>query len=196
MAYPAFKYTTLQHYLAMEQDAVEKHEYFEGEIYAMAGATGTHVLITDNLGGEIHSLLKGKKCREFTSDYRVSTEAFETYMYPDIFIVCGKTELKANCFDTVINPSVIIEVLSPSTEERDRVLKFFFYRQIPTFNEYILVETAHCKITTYTKNEDSTWTETVTEGINATLYIGTISAAIPMSDIYMLTEFAADGPDE
>lgn len=186
------KYITPEDYLEMEKDAFEKHEYFLGETYAMAGAVGAHVVIVDNLGGDLHSFLKGKKCREFTSDYRVGTLQFNTYMYPDVFIVCDKIELKPGCFDTVTNPSVIFEVLSPSTVEKDRVLKFFFYRQIPTFNEYILVETDQCKVTSYRKQDDGSWVEFVTSGINSSLYIATINMEMPMKEIYALTQFSDD----
>ena len=184
MVYPAFKYTSPEAYLEMEQTAFEKHEYIVGALYAMAGATERHILIVGNIAGALHSILKGRECREYSSDLRVVTPLADNYMYPDLTIVCGATELKPDCFDTLTNPSVIIEVLSAPTEERDRALKFFFYRQIPSFKEYILVDTGHCRITTFLKQEDGTWEEGVTEGLGNKLTINTIGAAIPVQDIY------------
>ena len=135
MGFPPYKYVAPQVYLEMEKVAFEKHEYIGGEIYAMAGATERHVRIVSNLTGEIHSFLKGKSCSEYPTDFRVATPILETYMYPDLSIVCGKAELKPDCFDTLTNPSAIFEVMSPSTEDRDKVLKFLFYRQIPSLKE-------------------------------------------------------------
>lgn len=185
----AIKYISPEEYLEMEKDAFEKHEYFLGEVYAMAGATETHILIADNISGELHSFLKGKKCREFSSDFRVSSLLFDTYMYPDIIIVCGKKELKPGVFNTLTNPDVIIEVLSLSTEERSRGMKFLFYRQIPSFKEYLLVETEQCKVTSYRKQDDGAWEEFVIEGITSSLYIATIEMEIPMKEVYALTVF-------
>ena len=189
MVFPAFKYTSPEAYLEMEWRAFEKHEYIGGEIVAMAGATERHNMIVLNIAGEIRNLLKGNNCKAYPSDFRVSTPLFDTFMYPDVTIVCGETDLKENCFDTLANPSVIIEVISPSTEERDRVLKFFFYRQIPSFREYILVETDCCKVTAFRKLQDGTWESTVIEGIDNNLYIESIKMQLPMKEIYALTVF-------
>ncbi|MBC7553672.1 MAG: Uma2 family endonuclease [Taibaiella sp.] len=184
MTLPAFKYTSPETYLQMEENAFERYEYIGGEVYAMAGATEKHNMVVLNTGGEIRSFLKGQKCKVYPSDFRLSISLSETYMYPDLTIVCGETELKAGCFDTLTNPAVIIEVLSPSTQERDRVLKFFFYRQIPSFKEYILIDTTQHKVATFLKQPDGTWEESITDGRNAILHIDTIDMQLPMEEIY------------
>jgi len=186
MGFPAFKYTTPEEYLAMEKDAFDKHEYFSGEIYAMAGATESHVRIARNLVIEIGSFLKGKTCEVFGTDYRVTTPLSDSYMYPDAMIVCGPTVKKENCFDTLTNPSVIIEILSPSTSDRDKRYKFLYYLQIPSLKEYILVDSNRYNVTTFRKTENGLWDIFTTEDINASHTINTIQLQLPLKAIYYM----------
>jgi len=188
MAYPAIKYISPEAYLEMEKDAFEKHEYFQGEVVAMAGATENHVRIARNLVGELYSFLKGKKCEVFGMDYRVTTPLFDSYMYPDVMIVCGKTEKKKDCFDTLTNPSVIIQILSPSTSEKDKGLKFLYYLQIPSLEEYILVDSNRYNVTTFRKQEDDSWKIFTTVDINASHVINTIQFELPLNDLYYMVE--------
>jgi Uma2 family endonuclease len=117
MAIPAIKYTSPQEYLALERTSKEKHEYFAGKVLAMAGASLAHNDIAANLIGEIRSLLKDRPYRILPSDIRVSIPSRESYMYPDAVIVCGQPEMEDDTFDTLKNPVVIFEILSPSTED-------------------------------------------------------------------------------
>lgn len=184
MGFPAFKYTTPEEYLTMEMNAPEKHEYFEGTVYAMAGATDEHICIVDNLTSEIQGFIKGKGCRAYSSDLRVTTPHFESYMYPDISIVCGKVEKKDGVFNTATNPSVIIEVTSQSTEKYDRGYKQIYYLQIPSLKEYIIVDSLKCNVEINRKQENGNWEKTIIADTNGSLFINMINMNILMKDIY------------
>jgi len=121
-------------------------------------------------------------------DYRVTTPLFDSYMYPDVMIVCGKTEKKKDCFDTLTNPSVIIQILSPSTSEKDKGLKFLYYLQIPSLEEYILVDSNRYNVTTFRKQEDDSWKIFTTVDINASHVINTIQFELPLNDLYYMVE--------
>src|ERR1700761_6943812 len=124
---PAASYISPQEYLIHERASREKHEYFKGQVIAMAGASLAHNRIVGNLMREIGILLKNAPCEILPSDIRVSVPSGESYMYPDAVIVCGEPEMMDNKFETLKNPVVIFEILSPSTEDHDRGKKFFFY---------------------------------------------------------------------
>ena len=189
MGFPAFKYIAPEDYLAMELNAPEKHEYFEGSVYAMAGGTIEHICIVDNLATEIQSFIKGKGCRSYTSDLRITTPHFESYMYPDISIICGKMETKEGVFNTATNPSVIIEVTSWSTEKYDRRYKRIYYLQIPSLKEYIIVDSLRCRIELNRKMADGNWESCIIEDMDASISIETINMNIPLKDIYFEVSF-------
>jgi Uma2 family endonuclease len=189
MGFPSFKYTTPEAYLTMEMNAPEKHEYFEGSVYAMAGATDDHIFIVDNLTSEIKSFLKGKDCKSYSSELRVTTPHFESYMYPDVSIICGKAEKKAGVFNTATNPSVIIEVTSRSTEKYDRGYKQIYYLQIPSLKEYIIIDSLKCKAEINRKQENGTWEKIVTDDMEDSIFIETINMKLPMKDIYFEVSF-------
>jgi len=189
MGFPAFKYTTPEDYLAMELSAPERHEYFEGSVYAMAGATEDHIFIVDNLTSELKSFLRGKNCRSYSSELRVTTPHFESYMYPDLAIICGKTETKEGVFNTAVNPTVIIEVTSWSTEKYDRGYKQIYYLQIPSLNEYIIIDSLKCKIEINRKLENGSWDKIVMDDINGAITIASIDMNIAVKDIYYGVEF-------
>jgi len=189
MGFPGFKYIAPEDYLTMELTAPERHEYFEGTIYAMTGATDNHLFIVGNLSSEIQSFVKGKGCRVSTSDLRITTPHFESYMYPDISITCGKAEKKEGVFNTSTNPSVIIEVTSESTEKYDRGYKYIYYLQIPSLKEYIIVDSVRCKVEINRKLENGNWVKLVTEDINGSIFISTINMNIAIKDIYFEVSF-------
>jgi Uma2 family endonuclease len=137
MAIPAIKYTSPHEYLALERTSKEKHEYFAGKVLAMAGASLAHNDIVANLIGEIRLLLKDRPCRILSSDIRVSIPSRESYMYPDAVIVCGQPEMEDDKFDTLKNPVVIFEILSPSTEDHDRGKKFRM--MVPGYSGWFLI---------------------------------------------------------
>ncbi|MBK6607688.1 MAG: Uma2 family endonuclease [Leptospiraceae bacterium] len=148
---------TESEYLELERKADFKSEYYNGEIFAMAGATLIHNKIVSNLIFLLNQFLKDKPCDVYPSDLRLQVEKSGLYTYPDITIVCGKTELLDNKFDTLKNPTVLIEVLSDSTEKYDRGQKFSFYREIPSLKEYILVSSKTMKIEKFKRLEDGNY---------------------------------------
>jgi len=190
MAAPAIKYISPQDYLALEVVAEEKHEYFDGQVVAMAGAKEAHIRIAANLMLRIGIYLDGQSCDVFAADLRISTPSANSYMYPDLTIVCGDMEKKNNEFDACTNPSVIIEVMSESTRDRDMGYKFFYYQQIPSLKEYILIDSiTHHAIVIHRQADDS-WKFSNTTDINASISIQTIGLSVPMADIYAKVVFA------
>ena len=183
---PAFKYNYLspQEYLEAERKAVEKTELHEGLLITMTGASMKHNQVVRNLIVTIGSSLKGKSCEVFPSDLRVHIPINNSFTYPDLTIVCGEAELLDNHFDNLLNPSVIIEVLSPSTENYDRGNKFFIYQQIASLKEYILVNSTSCMVQVITKKETGLWQfETITHPA-ASFFIQTIALQINLQDVY------------
>jgi Uma2 family endonuclease len=179
-----YNYVSAEEYLEGERKAVEKHELINGRIVSMAGASLKHNRIVRNLLASVHAKLKGSGCEIFPSDLRVNVPATNSFMYPDLTIVCGKPELLDDQFDNLLNPSVIIEVLSPSTEPHDKGTKFFNYQQIASLKEYILVSSTSALITTITKKDDGLWKfENITD-MAAPLTIGATDQQIPLADIY------------
>ena len=153
----ARKTFTESEYLELERKADFKSEYYNGEIFAMAGATVLHNKIVANLISLFNQFLKDKPCDVYPSDLRLWIENEGFYTYPDVTIVCGKVELLDNKFDTLKNPTVLIEVLSDSTEKYDRGQKFSFYREIPSLKEYILVSSKTKKLEKFKRLEDGNY---------------------------------------
>lgn len=159
MTEPARKLTyTFAEYLAMEAGSDTKHEYLDGEIYAMAGGTPEHSALAANTIGELIVALRGRPCRVYTSDLRIRVRATGLGTYPDASVVCGPLELDPEDKNTVTNPVVLVEVLSESTEAYDRGEKFRHYRRIPSLRDYLLVSQDEALIEHYTRNDDGTWT--------------------------------------
>ena len=177
------KNITEKEYLDAERLATEKHEYFEGEIFAMSGASRFHNRIFRNIFGDIASYLKGKKCTIYGSDSRVYIPENTLYTYPDSIIVCGKEEYLDEQFDTLLNPTVIIEILSPSTRNYDRGTKFKLYRDISSLREYILIDSQEVSVEQYFKNGSDVWTLSEFEKLDNFLKIETIDFKIGLSDI-------------
>lgn len=184
MAQPAIKHITAEEYLAFEREAEDRHEYYKGEIYLMSGASFKHNIIEDNLRGALHGYLKGKKCRSFGSNSRIHVPKNTLYTYPDVLIVCNDPIFVDGGFDTLLNPAVIIEILSPSTANYDRGAKFYLYREIDSLKEYILIDSATTHFVHYLKNADSTWTLSETKNFDDPFYITTINFKCVLSEIY------------
>lgn len=184
MSQPAVKYITPAEYLAFEREVEDRHEYYKGEIYLMSGASFKHNVIEDNIRVLIGSYLKGKKCRSFGSNLRVHVPKNTLYTYPDILIICDEPKFVDGQFDTLLNPVVLIEILSPSTGNYDRGVKFDLYRDIETLKEYILIDSASVRIINYIKNEDSTWTLRESKNRDDSFFISSISFQGLVSDVY------------
>ncbi|MCE7065550.1 Uma2 family endonuclease [Dyadobacter sp. CY326] len=172
-------------YLELEREAEYKSEYYQGEIFAMAGAGHNHNRIVENLSGELYIAFKGKSCQSFSSDMRLHIPENGLYTYPDILIVCGMPEFSENDKDTLINPSVIIEVLSKSTSAYDRGNKFRLYRSIPTLAEYILVDSLSISVEAFRKNEDGRWLlDSEINKIEERISLTSIHVQLQLKDIY------------
>ena len=175
---------SVEAYLEMENAADEKHEYYKGEIFAMSGAKVAHNTISGNIYAMLHTRLKGKKCKPFNSDQRIHIPSNTLFTYPDISIICGEVITLNNDDYNVLNPTVIIEVLSKSTKNYDRGEKFKLYRDIKTLKEYILVDSESIHIETFRLNENVHWELEEYNSIGDTLVIKAIGETILLSEIY------------
>ncbi len=181
---PAKKSYTVAEYLAMEQVADYKSEYYNGEIYAMSGGTSDHSLIAVNLVIELGLQLRAKPCRVYNSDMRLLVKRSGLYTYPDIMVICGKLEFVERRNDTVTNPLLIVEVLSESTREYDRGQKFLFYQQIPSLRDFVLVESESPHVEYYQRAEGDKWTVEILDGLDATVKLESLACEIPARQIY------------
>ncbi|QTA93322.1 Uma2 family endonuclease [Desulfonema magnum] len=175
-------------YIEQERTAEIKSEYYQGEIFAMAGASRKHNLIVANVIGELRYQLKNKPCRTYPSDMRLKTEATGLYTYPDVMVVCGDEKFTDERQDTLLNPDVIIEVLSDSTESYDRGRKFQNYRKVGSLKEYVMIS-QHCrKIERFHKNEKQQWVLTESDKENPSVFLESIGCELELSEIYDKTE--------
>jgi len=179
-----YNYISQEEYLELERTATEKHEYYQGEIFAMSGASLEHNAIFSNLFGEIAHRLKGKNCKPFGSDLRIHIPKNTLYTYPDITIICGKPELTDDKFDTTTNPSVIIELLSKSTRNYDKGEKFTLYRDIDSLKEYILVDTEKIHVEKHLRHADNSWQLTDYKSLDKSFSIETVNVTLSLRDVY------------
>jgi Uma2 family endonuclease len=149
---------TVAEYLARERQAEERSEFFNGELIPMACASRNHNRVKDNVNGRIIAHLEDGPCQSFSSDMRVNLPATGLYAYPDLVIVCGEPEFLPDEFDNLLNPTVLLEVLSDGTEDYDRGRKFQRYRSIPSFREYVLIDSQTVSVEVWRKNEPGQWT--------------------------------------
>lgn len=173
-----------EEYLRRERLADYKSEYYQGEIFAMAGATLPHSVITANVTTLLNNALHGKGCFAMSNDMRVHIPENSLYTYPDVTVVCGKAELLNNTFDTLLNPTLIVEVLSDSTEEYDRNAKFRLYRSIPSLREYVLVSQYEHVVASYFLNDRKEWIYTDAEGMESSLYLASLDITLSFADVY------------
>jgi Uma2 family endonuclease len=178
-----------EEYLEMEHEADYKSEYYRGEIFAMAGAGFNHNRITENLSGEFYIHLKGKSCRGYSSDLRIHIPENGLYTYPVFLIICGKNEFLDEKKDTLLNPSVIVEVLSPSTSGYDRGEKFHLYRSIPSLKEYAIVDSLSIGAEVWRKNQEGIWfLSSEAYNIEGSIEIFSVDVSLKLTDIYAGTE--------
>ena len=191
MAAPAYALTSVADYLAFEAEAPTKHEYWHGRIIAMAGASEAHNLITANLAREIGNRLVPRGCRVVSSDLRVSIGT--RYVYPDVVAYCDEPAFTGDQPDTLANPSLLIEVVSSSTAERDRGDKLTAYLEIEGLREYWIVEQDRALVHQYVR-EGKTWTIHFVRGLEATLRSSSFEIALPMADVYAFVDLASRPP--
>ncbi len=172
-------------YLEIERKAEFKSEFFNGEMFAMAGAALPHNFVRDNILAESNQQLKGGPCRAISSDQRVKVGRTGLYTYPDLVFLCGDPEVEENAKpDTLLNPRVIVEVLSDSTEKYDRGAKFVKYRQMPSLQEYVLVAQDQMLIERHVRQPDGTWISRLFSDPNEPFEFAAIPVRIALADIY------------
>ena len=176
--------------MALERAAVGvKSEFCDGEMFAMAGGTRRHSKISTNLAREFGNKLLDHRCQPFNTDLRVKIEATGLYTYPDLSVVCGEDHHVDEEMDTLINPTVIVEVLSDSTEGYDRGKKFEHYRQIPSLQEYILVSQTQPRIEQFIRQASNEWLLREAFGLNATLSLPSLEIAIALAEVFRNVKF-------
>jgi Uma2 family endonuclease len=175
-------YTT-EEYLALERSASSKSEFHDGEIYAMTGASRKHNLITVNIARELSVQLKKRPCEAYMNDMRVKAVQARSYHYPDIVVVCGKPQFEDAFVDTLLNPTMLIEVLSPSTEAYDRGGKFAHYRKIASLQEYLLVTQDQASIERYVR-QGEVWILTEALGLEASMPLESIGCILSLREVY------------
>ena len=184
MSTQKIKKLTPKEYLEIERNAEFKSEYYNGEMFALAGASYVHNKISSNIHVSLANQLKGKVCQVFQSDLKIMEQISGLFTYPDIVTICGKPEFYDEEKDVIVNPTVIMEVLSKSTETYDRGFKFELYRRIDTLKDYFMVSQEKVSIEYYSRNADNSWTLKEFNDINQSIEIKSIECILEIKDVY------------
>ena len=185
---------TPEQYLELERAAEFRHEYYNGRMYAMAGGTLNHVVIIGNLTRELGNGLRKRPCLVMPGDMRTCVSLDALYTYPDIVVVCGEPHCFDNRKDTLLNPLVIIEVLSPSTEAYDRGFKSAQYRKLESLQEYVLVSQAEPRVEVYRRQPGNEWLLSESIGLDAACTFRSIDCSVSLADVYDKVTFEEPGP--
>ncbi len=186
-------FVTPEQYLEIERKAEYKSEYHSGQMFAMAGASREHNLITTNVVGELRSFLRGRPCEIYPSDMRVLVSATGLYTYPDVSVTCGEPEFLDGSLDVLLNPLVVVEVLSPSTESYDRGAKFALYQRLPSLQEYLLVSQNVPQVERYARQPDGRWLYELVGGVEAVVTLEALGVTLPLAEIFDRVTFPPDG---
>ena len=183
---PAYKrqFVSAKEYLEQEKMSLEKHEYYKGEIFAMAGAGNRHNVIFSNVFLAIGNALKGKNCRPYGSDMRIHIPENTLFTYPDISIICNDIIFSPEDEDTAVQPTVLIEILSPATKNYDRGEKFMLYRDIKTLKDYVLIDSKSIHAEVFSINQSNLWQLKEYKNLTDELVIGSIEFSVSLSEIY------------
>ena len=176
-------------YLEIERAAEFKSEFFDGEMFAMAGGTPQHSLIATNLAGEFRNRLKAGPCVTYNTDLRIKVEATGLCTYPDLSVICGPLQFAEGTDDTAVNPTVIVEVLSDSTEAYDRGKKFEHCRQITTLQEYLLVSQKEPRIEQFIRQPDGRWVLNEAAGLEARLELPSLRISLSLAEVFAKVHF-------
>jgi len=189
IALPKQKYS-LAEYFEIEKNSEEKYEYWNGNIWNMAGASPAHERIVVNIGGHLRELFRGRGCSVFGSNLKVKVPAYSPYRYPDLSVYCGEGVYETmDGLEVLTNPQMIVEVLSPSTEAFDRGEKFTYYKSIPDFTEYLLVAVNRPHVTQFVKLGKNEWIQIEATELNDKLVLPSFEVEIMLSEIYLDVEF-------
>lgn len=185
------KLYTVEEYLAFERAAEEKHEYIDGRIIAMAGGNRKHNLITANVAAELRFQLKGQNCETYINDMRTRTQG-NSYSYPDVVVVCGEPKFADNEFDTLLNPTLVVEVLSKSTRFRDKTEKLETYLKMESVRECLLIEQDKMRVELYKKQTPEQWLVKIAESAAEMVELESIGCRLMLSDIYAQIRFDSE----
>ncbi|MEO0563285.1 MAG: Uma2 family endonuclease [Chloroflexota bacterium] len=188
-AMPKDQHMNEAEYLAFERDSEFKHEFIDGQIYAMLGASPNHNLIVVSTIASLYSQLRGKGCKTYPSDLKVRTPSTRSYVYPDITVVCGDPQFDDDQGDVLLNPTVVIEVLSPNTEAYDRGKKFERYREIASLQEYILGAQDQPHIERFLRQENGVWHFSDTHGLDGKMALSSIGCQLELQAVYEQVTF-------
>jgi Uma2 family endonuclease len=182
---------SIAEYLRLEEKAVDRHEFHDGEILAMSGGSYSHSCIVSNLNRFLGNRLEGKPCRPLDSNMRVRIPRLAKYFYPDTSVVCGRPEFDIDDpkKTTIVNPRVVIEVLSDSTESYDRGEKFDLYRELESLEEYVLVSQRQPLVETFIRQTDGAWLFNPWKGIEASVLLRALQISVPLAEVYAGVEF-------
>ena len=184
---PKPRYTP-EEYLALEREAEYRSEYFAGEVFAMSGASERHNLIVSNIVAALHTQFRKRPCKVYASDMRVKVSATGLYTYPDVVALCEEAQFDDDQKDTLLNPTVIIEVLSPSTEAYDRGEKFAHYRKLTSLAEYVLISQDKPHVEHYVRQPDNQWLLSEASRLQDTVRLPSISSTLVLAEIYEKVE--------
>jgi len=183
---------TSEEYLRLERQAETRSEYWDGKVYALAGASEVHNLIVANLVMILGSQVKGRPCKVYPNDMRIKVRETGLYTYPDVIVVCGKAIFEDRHRDTLLNPTLIIEVLSPSTEAYDRGTKFEHYRTLDSLSDYLLVAQGSPTVEHFERQPDDKWLLSAYKGQEAVVFVASAGCNLPLMEVYDKLEW----PDE
>lgn len=184
MSAETIKPMTEAEYLARERTARERSEFIGGDILAMAGGTGAHIRITGNVARKMGNQFEGKPCEAFSSEMKVKVSVIGDYVYPDVVAVCGEQHFTDESESTLLNPAVVIEVLSTSTEDYDRNEKAPLYRNLESLTDYVFIAQDRMSVEQYTRNEDGTWTARFLRERGDVLHLESVNVTLALAEIY------------
>lgn len=185
------KYVSATEYLDADRRASVRSEYFQGEVFAMTGASREHNLIALNIASELRNRLRDRDCEVYQADMRVKVRSTGLYAYPDIVVTCDHPEFEDENVDTLLNPTLLIEVLSPTTADYDRGGKFAQYRRLASLREYVLVSQDRVWIEHYRREAEDEWRFHEQSSRDGALVLSSIGCSVPLAEIYLKVNFAA-----
>lgn len=195
MSYHPQRHYSVDEYFEIEASSNVRHEYFRGEVFAMAGASRNHNRIVRNLLARLTTALAGGPCEPFASDMRLRTPA-GLYTYPDLLVVCGPAELTSDRLETMTNPTLLVEVLSRSTERFDRGEKLLHYVAIPSLREYVLIEQSTFGVEQLRPSPDGLWEPLGTSDPDASIHLSSVDVEISLRELYARVEWPEGGESD